>query len=349
MDDSIPNPESFPELNFSHLERHAKRWPTFFPRVSITRIVLYHAKNKHIIRATESRWWKDAIKDKESFYENMDAVRFAVVWDVDFYDKDLEQILTPEEIDVCKDGTEVCKKMIEKRRKEIARDVEAAPTSPTVGDYNELLFTWLVLAAYKGALTSNRKKKKLIKDLKEKSRRCLKDYEDKNTDIPVAELKRHPYYNLLAYGGQDARLSPISNRAFIDNDFRNSVYKQKPKDDEFRREWIFYFLAKNTPLPDIVMKDEPFWTLYQREVPRNELPTPQFQKKLRPNQKHREACRDVAEKLWKEDCSISIIGMIYSDELNSILEGKVYAEKTIRNWIKDLCPNRKPGRRPAQK
>ena len=27
-------------------------------------------------------------------------------------------------------------------------------------------------------------------------------------------------------------------------------------------------------------------------------------------------------------------------------EGKIYAEKTIRNWIKELCPNRSPGRRP---
>jgi hypothetical protein len=37
--------------------------------------------------------------------------------------------------------------------------------------------------------------------------------------------------------------------------------------------------------------------------------------------------------------------MIWKDKINEVFEGRVYKEKTIRNWIKDLCPDRSPGRR----
>jgi hypothetical protein len=67
---------------------------------------------------------------------------------------------------------------------------------------------------------------------------------------------------------------------------------------------------------------------------------------LLPSQRHKQTTRDVAEKLWKEDPSITIAGMAHRDEINALHEGKTYAEKTIRKWIKDLCPNRSPGRRP---
>jgi hypothetical protein len=70
--------------------------------------------------------------------------------------------------------------------------------------------------------------------------------------------------------------------------------------------------------------------------------------KLRPNQKHKIECRKVAKKIWDENPSITIADMILSDEISNVCEGKVYAEKTLHNWIKDLCPNRSPGRRPKK-
>lgn len=72
---------------------------------------------------------------------------------------------------------------------------------------------------------------------------------------------------------------------------------------------------------------------------------PQQKKKLRPSQRHRLACRKVAAGIWEIHPEITIAGMIQRDEINVLFEGRVYAERTIRNWIKDLCPNRAPGRR----
>jgi hypothetical protein len=73
------------------------------------------------------------------------------------------------------------------------------------------------------------------------------------------------------------------------------------------------------------------------------------EEKPRPCQIHRIKCSDVAQNLWDEDPNITIADMIFNDEIIEACNGKVYAEKTIRNWIKDLCPNRSPGRRPKKK
>jgi hypothetical protein len=68
-------------------------------------------------------------------------------------------------------------------------------------------------------------------------------------------------------------------------------------------------------------------------------------KKFRPNQRHKEAVIAVAKKLWKTNPKITIEEMAYNDEINRVCEGRVYTPKTIRNWIKVDCPNRKSGRR----
>jgi hypothetical protein len=44
--------------------------------------------------------------------------------------------------------------------------------------------------------------------------------------------------------------------------------------------------------------------------------------------------------------------MVVRNEITQVLEnvcGDMFTEKTLRDWIKDLCPNRKPGRRPNPK
>jgi hypothetical protein len=70
-------------------------------------------------------------------------------------------------------------------------------------------------------------------------------------------------------------------------------------------------------------------------------------KKLTKNQRHREQCRTIAESIWKSNPDTTIAYMAINDEITGIAcEGKLYAEKTIRDWVKDLCPNRDPGRRP---
>ena len=77
-------------------------------------------------------------------------------------------------------------------------------------------------------------------------------------------------------------------------------------------------------------------------------------KKLRPSQRHRLACRKIAKELWdseeKNNYTITpIAAMIDKQELIDVCEKKIYSEKTMRNWIKDLCPSRLPGRRPQKK
>ena len=70
-------------------------------------------------------------------------------------------------------------------------------------------------------------------------------------------------------------------------------------------------------------------------------------KKLRPNQNARIKCRDIAQGIWMERSKITIADMLNEPEIvvaSTKSNGKLYSEKTVRNWIKELCPNRSPGR-----
>ena len=61
------------------------------------------------------------------------------------------------------------------------------------------------------------------------------------------------------------------------------------------------------------------------------------------------AARKAAEKIWAKEPEITIADMIMRNEIANACDDVTYAEKTIRDWIKDLCPNRKPGRRKKKK
>lgn len=68
-------------------------------------------------------------------------------------------------------------------------------------------------------------------------------------------------------------------------------------------------------------------------------------KKLRPSQKHRLACRKVAEEIWEKFPTLTIVAMSKKPEIKEACDSMEYTEKTIRRWVNDLCPNRKGGRR----
>jgi hypothetical protein len=72
-------------------------------------------------------------------------------------------------------------------------------------------------------------------------------------------------------------------------------------------------------------------------------------KGLQPKQRHKFLAQYEARKLWEIYPEMTIADMIYRDELNRCFEGQDYNEKTVRNWIKHLCPDRSPGRRPTKK
>lgn len=71
--------------------------------------------------------------------------------------------------------------------------------------------------------------------------------------------------------------------------------------------------------------------------------------RLRDSRRHRERCRCIAALLWEKSPDRTIVDVLNSHEIVAHgCEGKIYAPKTLRNWIKDLAPNRNPGRRPSQ-
>lgn len=70
------------------------------------------------------------------------------------------------------------------------------------------------------------------------------------------------------------------------------------------------------------------------------------EKTLRNNQRHRERCRALASLIWSKEPNITIADMSLRDEIVTFgCEGTMYSEDTLRDWLKDLCPNRSPGRR----
>jgi hypothetical protein len=84
----------------------------------------------------------------------------------------------------------------------------------------------------------------------------------------------------------------------------------------------------------------------EREFGSGTIQHPEKKPKLRPNQRHKIKCRELAELHWQENPETTIADIAFSGDIIAACDGKMYAEKTIRGWIKDLCPNRSPGRRP---
>ena len=65
----------------------------------------------------------------------------------------------------------------------------------------------------------------------------------------------------------------------------------------------------------------------------------------------RQKCREIAKRLWDKDKAITIADMIVNENIIPFTikkNGQYYVERTIHNWIKDLCPDRSPGRRPKK-
>lgn len=61
-------------------------------------------------------------------------------------------------------------------------------------------------------------------------------------------------------------------------------------------------------------------------------------------------CREIAKRIWDRQPDFTITAMVNHSEIVRRArkpDGSPYSEMTIRNWIRDLCPNPKPGRRAA--
>lgn len=91
-------------------------------------------------------------------------------------------------------------------------------------------------------------------------------------------------------------------------------------------------------------------TLMAFEQAQGLVPQPEEQqsrtRQARDTRKQR--CRVVAQILWERDPTATVPDLYRSDWMQRIAcAGKPPTEKTLREWIKDLNPNRAPGRRPS--
>lgn len=66
------------------------------------------------------------------------------------------------------------------------------------------------------------------------------------------------------------------------------------------------------------------------------------------NQRHRLKVREIAAKIWQQHPEKTIQELTTSNKINAATDGRVYTEKTLRNWINSLAPNRSKGRRKSK-
>jgi len=74
--------------------------------------------------------------------------------------------------------------------------------------------------------------------------------------------------------------------------------------------------------------------------------------KLKYNQECKLKCRKIAKRIWERDPLLTIDEMIKRPEIvenSRKLNGDLFPKKTVQEWIKCLCPNPRPGERPAKK
>lgn len=96
-------------------------------------------------------------------------------------------------------------------------------------------------------------------------------------------------------------------------------------------------------------KDYPIPEPLQKALDKEEQTTShQSPSRFRPSQRHRERARALAALFWEQEPTLTIKAITERYEiLMHACEGKSYGFNTLRMWMKDLCPNPRPGRRPA--
>lgn len=170
-----------------------------------------------------------------------------------------------------------------------------------------------------------------------KKSRYKKDFEPVYTDA-----KKDPLFfdkiNLFSWTSEDC--------SHVKEDL-STVYKgEAPKD--FINQWMWYNLCEvdDGGLPDFIPKGKEYiCELYERKES-NDIEN--VGKKLRPNQRHKIECRRIAAQIWEKEPNVTITDMILRDEIAKACAPKTYAEKTLREWINNLSPDRSPGRRPEK-
>jgi hypothetical protein len=166
------------------------------------------------------------------------------------------------------------------------------------------------------------------------------------------------YQPCLSYLKPNLSYLPLFNYSSKENDLKRVSSERRYKKNDTEKNKIKTIGNRSLNLKPKFIKIEDLQN-YFLNVIGLPLPSSLFQicnktiysideeKNLRPSQKARFECRKVAKSKWKDNHQITIARMIEDDDIvqaSKKKDGNLYTEKTVRDWIKDLCPNRSPGR-----
>jgi len=157
---------------------------------------------------------------------------------------------------------------------------------------------------------------------------------------PQENLQNDAYQELVRATGY---YETVHNKYFlsklIDAGFTEAYIT--PPEYDFRRDWLFICLPTGNEMPQSIMTEEPHWVLYSGRAFVRRSPKEPTERDI-----DRDLCRAAATKLWKRNPKLTIVAVIQHPEIRKIV-GKNWSDKNVYKWIRDLCPNRRPGRRPG--
>lgn len=184
---------------------------------------------------------------------------------------------------------------------------------------------------------------RFVEDLKQHTDRIVIVTKDEAGE----EKKIERYFMKAMTEPADSREGDIAWKTFIKGDYLNEngykpdpleeAYKEKPLPG-YSKEWFAWSVFDGESLPTFVSGYS--WQLYPAPTKK------QANNRLTELRTLKEKVRVAAQKLWKNCPQITKADMCLRDEINSILGDSGITAETLQRWIKDLNPNRKPGRRP---
>ena len=174
---------------------------------------------------------------------------------------------------------------------------------------------------------------------------------DRWTDGNYPRLNKRSSKSYLELYNYDCELKKLETKPIKNKFLRIEKDKQYSKEDIRKNQAIHHNLPVfiklsdlrhylndeiGIPLPPLLFPIQQDFEYADRQI-----------KMLRSNQKARIESRKIAKKIWNQDPKITIKDMIEHSEIIEVTKKKngiFYTEKTVRDWIKDLSPNRSPGR-----
>lgn len=148
----------------------------------------------------------------------------------------------------------------------------------------------------------------------------------------IWKVTKHPYSSVLEFVlNMEKEFKPGFEDIYKEGGFYN-----------WRKEWCIKVIGDSDILPDESYGNN-YWVLFIRPTEDNQ----NKKRKPSPSSTAKKIVREIAKDLWKKEPDITKADMAMRDEITIACTniGREYAVSTIEKWIKDLNPNRKPGRR----